>query len=101
MATFIGADQQYPVHPDRFHDFSQVLCRESMCGRCYWEVEWSGMAGVGISVSYKSISRKGGGFECVFGFIISPGDCPALTPGTHSDTIRKQLNSLYSAVPLE
>ncbi|XP_058614613.1 tripartite motif-containing protein 16-like protein isoform X2 [Onychostoma macrolepis] len=68
VATFIGADQQYPVHPDRFHGFSQVLCRESMCGRCYWEVEWSGMAGVGISVSYKSISRKGGGFECVFGF---------------------------------
>ncbi|XP_059357251.1 E3 ubiquitin/ISG15 ligase TRIM25-like [Carassius carassius] len=68
VATFIGADQQYPVHPDRFHGFSQVLCRESICGRCYWEVEWSGMAGVGISVSYKSISRKGGGFECVFGF---------------------------------
>uniref|UniRef100_A0A671R322 Tripartite motif-containing protein 16-like protein n=1 Tax=Sinocyclocheilus anshuiensis TaxID=1608454 RepID=A0A671R322_9TELE len=68
VATFIGADQQYPVHPDRFHGFSQVLCRESVCGRCYWEVEWSGMAGVGISVSYKSISRKGGGFECVFGF---------------------------------
>uniref|UniRef100_A0A672LDE7 Tripartite motif-containing protein 16-like n=1 Tax=Sinocyclocheilus grahami TaxID=75366 RepID=A0A672LDE7_SINGR len=68
VATFIGADQQYPVHPDRFHGFSQVLCQESVCGRCYWEVEWSGMAGVGISVSYKSISRKGGGFECVFGF---------------------------------
>ncbi|XP_050957580.1 tripartite motif-containing protein 16 isoform X1 [Labeo rohita] len=65
VATFIGADQQYPVHPDRFHDFSQVLCRESVCGRCYWEVEWSG--GVGISVSYKSISRKGEG-DCVFGF---------------------------------
>uniref|UniRef100_A0A672LFM7 Tripartite motif-containing protein 16-like n=1 Tax=Sinocyclocheilus grahami TaxID=75366 RepID=A0A672LFM7_SINGR len=60
VATFIGADQQYPVHPDRFHGFSQVLCQESVCGRCYWEVEWSGMAGVGISVSYKSISRKGG-----------------------------------------
>uniref|UniRef100_A0A9J8AHP6 FinTRIM family, member 23 n=1 Tax=Cyprinus carpio carpio TaxID=630221 RepID=A0A9J8AHP6_CYPCA len=68
VAKFIGADQQYPVHPDRFHGFSQVLCRESVCGRCYWEVEWSGVAGVGISVSYKSISRKGGGFECVFGF---------------------------------
>ncbi len=68
MATFIGADQQYPVHPDRFDGFSQVLCRESVCGRCYWEVEWSGMAGVGISVSYKSISRKGERVDCVFGF---------------------------------
>ncbi|XP_056337246.1 tripartite motif-containing protein 16-like [Danio aesculapii] len=68
VATFIGADQSYPAHPDRFHDFSQVLCRESVCGRCYWEVEWSGEAGVGISVSYKSIRRKGEGFDCVFGF---------------------------------
>ncbi|XP_058614644.1 tripartite motif-containing protein 16-like [Onychostoma macrolepis] len=68
VATFIGADQQYPVHPDRFHGFSQVLCSESVIGRCYWEVEWSGMAGVGISVSYKSICRKGEGDDCVFGF---------------------------------
>ncbi|KTF71428.1 hypothetical protein cypCar_00047099 [Cyprinus carpio] len=68
VATFTAADQQYPVHPDRFHGFSQVLCRESVCGRCYWEVEWSGVAGVGISVSYKSISRKGEGDDCVFGF---------------------------------
>nr|ARO85803.1 trim14 [Ctenopharyngodon idella] len=57
--------QSYPDHPDRFDSFTQVLCRESVCGRCYWEVEWSGK--VGISVSYKSISRKGQGNECVFG----------------------------------
>uniref|UniRef100_A0A8C2KR10 Uncharacterized protein n=1 Tax=Cyprinus carpio TaxID=7962 RepID=A0A8C2KR10_CYPCA len=67
VATFIGADQRYPVHPDRFHDFFQVLCRESVCGRCYWEIEWTGMSGVHISVSYKSIRRKGSGFECGFG----------------------------------
>ncbi|XP_052403461.1 tripartite motif-containing protein 16-like isoform X1 [Carassius gibelio] len=58
--------QSYPDHPDRF-DVYQVLCRESVCGRCYWEIEWSGDDGVYISVSYKSISRKGGGKECVFG----------------------------------
>ncbi len=67
MATFIGADQRYPVHADRFHDFFQVLCSESVCGRCYWEVEWTGMSGVYISVSYKSIRRKRSGFECGFG----------------------------------
>uniref|UniRef100_A0A8C1ZMK1 Tripartite motif-containing protein 16-like n=1 Tax=Cyprinus carpio TaxID=7962 RepID=A0A8C1ZMK1_CYPCA len=67
VATFIGADQRYPVHPDRFHDFFQVLCRESVCGRCYWEIEWNGMSGVYIAVSYKSIRRKGSGFECGFG----------------------------------
>ncbi|XP_051966473.1 tripartite motif-containing protein 16-like [Xyrauchen texanus] len=56
--------QRYPDHPDRF-DYLQVLCRESVCGRCYWEIEWSGV--VFISVSYKSISRKGRGLECMFG----------------------------------
>ncbi|GAA6096349.1 tripartite motif-containing protein 16-like, partial [Tachysurus ichikawai] len=43
-----------------------VLCKESVCGRCYWEVERSGDV-VYISVSYKEISRKGGGYECWFG----------------------------------
>ncbi|CAM4587936.1 unnamed protein product [Leuciscus chuanchicus] len=65
MATCTATIQLYPDHPDRFDVWPQVLCRESVCGRCYWEVEWSG--GVGISVSYKSISRKGRGDECKFG----------------------------------
>ncbi|XP_067221517.1 tripartite motif-containing protein 16-like [Chanodichthys erythropterus] len=58
--------QPYPDHPDRFDYWHQVLCRESVCGRCYWETEWSGIE-VFISVSYKSISRKGRGDECWFG----------------------------------
>ncbi|XP_056593619.1 uncharacterized protein LOC130412861 [Triplophysa dalaica] len=65
-ATYIGKVQLYPDHPDRFDDYLQVLCRESVFGRCYWEVEWSG--DVGISVSYKSISRRGQNNECLFGF---------------------------------
>ncbi|KAL0153967.1 hypothetical protein M9458_050724, partial [Cirrhinus mrigala] len=60
-------NQSYPDHPDRFDVYEQVLCRESVCGRCYWEIEWSGDR-VFISVSYKSISRKGWGDECVFGY---------------------------------
>ncbi len=44
-----------------------MLCRESVWGRCYWEIEWSGDKGVFISVSYKSISKKGEGDECWFG----------------------------------
>ncbi|XP_062864962.1 tripartite motif-containing protein 16-like [Trichomycterus rosablanca] len=60
--------QSYPDHPDRFDIYwLQVLCRESVSGRCYWEVEWSGDDGVYIAVSYKSISRKGRGVECLFG----------------------------------
>nr|XP_055047315.1 finTRIM family, member 64 [Misgurnus anguillicaudatus] len=52
-------DQKYPDHPDRFDNWVQVLCRESVYGRCYWEFEWTGHFGVGISVSYKTMSRKG------------------------------------------
>ncbi|XP_072532506.1 tripartite motif-containing protein 16-like [Salminus brasiliensis] len=59
--------QSYSDHPERFNSWPQVLCKESVCGRCYWEVEWSGGGCVYISVSYKGISRKGGGNECVFG----------------------------------
>src|SRR4029434_6113767 len=58
--------QSYPDHPERFDGWSQVLCREGVSGRCYWEVEWSGGSGVDISVSYKRIGRKGGD-ECRFG----------------------------------
>ncbi len=65
MITLTYTVQSYPDHPDRFDEYQQVLCRESVCGRCYWELEWSGC--VFISVSYKSIRRKGDGNECVFG----------------------------------
>ncbi|XP_060743855.1 E3 ubiquitin/ISG15 ligase TRIM25-like [Tachysurus vachellii] len=58
-------EQQYLDHPGRFDIWTQVLCKESVCGRCYWEVEWSDV--VSISVSYKEISRKGKGDECGFG----------------------------------
>ncbi|XP_056310172.1 tripartite motif-containing protein 16-like [Danio aesculapii] len=67
MITCTETEQPYPDHPDRFDSWRQVLCRESVCGRCYWEIEWSGIKGVCISVSYKSISRKGFSNECVFG----------------------------------
>ncbi|XP_060753798.1 tripartite motif-containing protein 16-like [Neoarius graeffei] len=65
--TRSGTEQRYSDHPERFDSKSQVLCKESVCGRCYWEVEWRGL-GVDISVSYKEISRKGWGDTCMFGF---------------------------------
>ncbi|XP_058615826.1 NACHT, LRR and PYD domains-containing protein 12-like isoform X1 [Onychostoma macrolepis] len=66
VITNTGTVHQYPDHPDRFNDYNhQVLCRESVCGRCFWEIEWSGK--LDIAVSYKSISRKGRD-ECVFGY---------------------------------
>ncbi|XP_050980661.1 tripartite motif-containing protein 16 isoform X2 [Labeo rohita] len=70
VITFTGTVQSYPDHPDRFDVRQQVLCRESVCGRCYWELECSTgqNSSLSISVSYKSISRKGWGNECLFGF---------------------------------
>uniref|UniRef100_A0A8C1M8L0 Tripartite motif-containing protein 16-like n=1 Tax=Cyprinus carpio TaxID=7962 RepID=A0A8C1M8L0_CYPCA len=68
VITGTKTDQSYPDHPERFDCTFQVLCRESVCGRCYWELEWrGGEHGVRISVSYKSISRKGQRKACLFG----------------------------------
>ncbi|XP_070690562.1 tripartite motif-containing protein 16-like [Pempheris klunzingeri] len=61
--TVEGKDQPYSAHPDRFTDRYQVLSRESLTGRCYWEVEmkeggwWFG--GFSVAVTYKSIRRDG------------------------------------------
>ncbi|KAF7705623.1 NACHT, LRR and PYD domains-containing protein 12-like [Silurus meridionalis] len=59
-------DQPYPEHPERFDHWKQVMCREELHGRCYWEAEWAGGEAV-ISMSYKGIRRKGGRGDCVFG----------------------------------
>ncbi|XP_044225426.1 tripartite motif-containing protein 16-like [Thunnus albacares] len=58
--------QSYSSHPDRFTVWRQVLSRQSLTGRCYWEVEWSGR-GVYVAVAYKNISRAGDSNECKFG----------------------------------
>ncbi|XP_036828123.1 tripartite motif-containing protein 16 [Oncorhynchus mykiss] len=62
--TYTGQVQPYPVHPDRFTNWYQVLCREGLSGCCYWEVERTGY--VVTAVSYKDISRTGNGGR--FGF---------------------------------
>uniref|UniRef100_A0AAX7VTD9 B30.2/SPRY domain-containing protein n=1 Tax=Astatotilapia calliptera TaxID=8154 RepID=A0AAX7VTD9_ASTCA len=62
--THVEEVQSYPDHPDRF-DVRQLLCRNGLTGRCYWEVEWRG--NVCISVSYRSIRRKGDSDDCWFG----------------------------------
>ncbi|KAL4009106.1 hypothetical protein ACER0C_002958 [Sarotherodon galilaeus] len=63
--THVEEVQSYPDHPDRFDYWPQLLCRNGLTGRCYWEVEWRGA--VEISVSYRSIRRKGGSYDCWFG----------------------------------
>uniref|UniRef100_A0A674DW52 B30.2/SPRY domain-containing protein n=1 Tax=Salmo trutta TaxID=8032 RepID=A0A674DW52_SALTR len=66
--TWRREEQPYPDHPERFEDREQVLCREGLTGRCYWEVEWSGSGGAVIGVTYKGISRRGGGNDCGIGY---------------------------------
>ncbi|XP_030607680.1 tripartite motif-containing protein 16-like [Archocentrus centrarchus] len=66
-ATVMFQEQSYSDHPHRFTDWFQVLSRESLTGRCYWEVEWRGIGGVYVAVAYKNISRAGRGNECWFG----------------------------------
>ncbi|KAM8743764.1 tripartite motif-containing protein 16-like [Acanthopagrus schlegelii] len=65
-ATHTSQQQSYSDHPDRFTVWRQVLSRESLTGRCYWEVEWRGV--VGVAVAYNNISRAGSSEECGFGF---------------------------------
>ncbi|CAL8242566.1 unnamed protein product [Merluccius merluccius] len=55
----VEEDQSHPDHPERFDYWSQVLCREGLTGRCYWEVERRGH--VGIGVTYRGITRRGAG----------------------------------------
>ncbi|KAM9707702.1 tripartite motif-containing protein 16-like [Menidia menidia] len=59
--------QSYRDDQDRFTRWFQVLSRESLTGRCYWEVERKGR-GVGVAVAYKNIRRAGSGNESGFGF---------------------------------
>ncbi|KAM4619123.1 stonustoxin subunit beta-like [Polymixia lowei] len=63
--TVVREEQSYPDHPERFNHVSQVLCREGLTGRCYWEVERRGE--VDIAVTYRGISRKGEDSDCWLG----------------------------------
>ncbi|XP_052444524.1 NACHT, LRR and PYD domains-containing protein 3-like [Carassius gibelio] len=65
--THVKDPQSYPDHPDRFKHHEQVLCKERLTGRCYWEAEWD-EGGVDIAVTYKEIGRKGGSYDCWFGY---------------------------------
>ena len=57
--------QSHPDHPERFDCWVQVLCREGLTGRCYWEVERRG--GVDIGVTYRGITRRGKGEDSNLG----------------------------------
>ncbi|XP_063756340.1 NLR family CARD domain-containing protein 3-like [Eleginops maclovinus] len=63
--TYVKEEQPYPDHPERFFSHPQLMCRDALTGRCYWEVEWRGR--FHISVTYRGIGRRGDREDCVFG----------------------------------
>ncbi|XP_060951898.1 tripartite motif-containing protein 16-like [Limanda limanda] len=69
--TWTSKNLSYSDHPDRFNYWYQVLSRESLTGRCYWEVEMKlGLrwGEVGVAVTYNNISRAGRSRDCEFGY---------------------------------
>ncbi|XP_072513197.1 NACHT, LRR and PYD domains-containing protein 12-like isoform X3 [Salminus brasiliensis] len=54
--TFTNEIQDYPDHPDRFETFPQVLCKEGLSARCYWEVKCEEKPEIGVT--YPQIQRK-------------------------------------------
>ncbi|XP_078130989.1 uncharacterized protein LOC144533487 isoform X3 [Sander vitreus] len=77
--TVVREDQSYPDHPERFDCWFELLCRDGLTSRCYWEVERSG--DVRVAVSYKGIGRKGLSDYCLLGctnqswILMCVGDC--------------------------
>uniref|UniRef100_A0A667ZQ45 B30.2/SPRY domain-containing protein n=1 Tax=Myripristis murdjan TaxID=586833 RepID=A0A667ZQ45_9TELE len=64
--TRVREEQPYPDHPERFEDWKQILCRDGLTGRCYWEVERRGT--ISVAVAYRGISRRGDSADCVLGY---------------------------------
>ncbi|CAI5670235.1 unnamed protein product [Oreochromis niloticus] len=93
--THVEEVQSYPDHPDRFDVYEQLLCRDGLTGRCYWEVEWRGI--VSISVSYRSIRRKGGSKDCAFGFNDQSWSLICSDDGPHSVWHNNRSTSISSS----
>uniref|UniRef100_A0A673JV89 Tripartite motif-containing protein 16-like n=1 Tax=Sinocyclocheilus rhinocerous TaxID=307959 RepID=A0A673JV89_9TELE len=66
-ASFSYEVQRSYDHPEQFDCFPNVMCREGLYGRCYWEVECSGNDW-SVAVSYRGIGRKGQSNDCRLGF---------------------------------
>ncbi|XP_065325786.1 NACHT, LRR and PYD domains-containing protein 3-like [Pelmatolapia mariae] len=92
--THVEEVQSYPDHPDRFDVWFQLLCRDGLTGRCYWEVEWSGE--VWITVSYRQISRKGGSYDSAFGHNTQSWSLQSTNNGPHFAWHNDKTISSYS-----
>nr|XP_040023132.1 stonustoxin subunit alpha-like [Gasterosteus aculeatus aculeatus] len=60
---------QYPANPERFDSYNQVLCREGLSGRHYWEVDLDNASSsiyIRVAVAYKTMKTKGTIYESKF-----------------------------------
>ncbi|XP_069566292.1 NACHT, LRR and PYD domains-containing protein 3-like [Brachyistius frenatus] len=64
--TLVTENQSRPHHPDRFDYWKQLLCMNSLTGRCYWEVDREG--GVYMGVTYRGIGRSSKGDDSRLGW---------------------------------
>lgn len=64
--TNIGRSQGYLDYPDRFNFFWQVLSLDSLAGRSYLELDWTG-PWIYVAMAYQCMQRYGNGKECGFG----------------------------------
>lgn len=65
-ATLTREAESYPLHPDRFSHWHQVVSTKILTGCSYWEVEMTG-AGICVAVLYKDIGRGWWSPESGFG----------------------------------
>ncbi|XP_030638354.1 NLR family CARD domain-containing protein 3 isoform X2 [Chanos chanos] len=57
--THVLEKRRYLDHPERFKFHPQVLCKEALAERCYWEVEWEGEADIGVRHRHGNRERTG------------------------------------------
>ncbi|KAL3999814.1 Rho GTPase-activating protein 17 [Sarotherodon galilaeus] len=91
----VEEDRSYPDHPDRFDFHPQLLCRDGLTGRCYWEVEWKG--DVYVSVSYRRIRRKENVKHCLFGWNDQSWSLYCTDDGPHSVRHNNRQTSISSS----
>lgn len=56
--TWVEDEPPRPNHKDRFDQWQQVLCEQSLNGRCYWEVEVLGHLSVGVTFRRRDVEGK-------------------------------------------
>ncbi|XP_049447079.1 NACHT, LRR and PYD domains-containing protein 12-like isoform X6 [Epinephelus fuscoguttatus] len=63
--TVVAHEHKCADRPERFNCWFQLLCKNGLTGRCYWEVERRGAVYVGVA--YSGIRRRGQGVDCKLG----------------------------------